>query len=342
MIMKQLMKLVFPIAVLSACLAPSIGLAGLVGDPAPALNVFQWVKGGPVEIKPGTNIYVLEIWETRATNGPTITLLNNLQRRFQTNGVVVLGVSDESVGKIQAFVEHGEGTNMEYAVAADNQRHTSLLYMKPVGQRVIPYVFVVGTNGDLLWHGFPQRRLSEVLEAIVSGQYDEAGAKKADLAFRQLNEYVGLARQGGDRAAMAGQGLLAARTNDMPLLCDMALAIATVPRLVTRDFALANEALDQAAKLAPTNSYVIGRDRAILLYESGKKNEGLAQARQMIAFAQTPLDKDDIQACIRSMEKRLKPVKSSPSNASQGNAAGTDGQAPVANASQTNGTDGKP
>jgi hypothetical protein len=58
-------KFVFPFVVLMACLAPNIGLGGLVGDPAPPLNVDEWIKGQPVQVKPGTNIFVVEIWETR-------------------------------------------------------------------------------------------------------------------------------------------------------------------------------------------------------------------------------------------------------------------------------------
>ena len=123
-------KHVFPIVILLACLAPNIGLGGLVGEPAPPLNVSEWIKGKPVEVKAGTNIFVVEIWETKSANSASITNLNEIQRRFKTNGVVVVAVSDEPAGKIKEFVQH-DGSNIEYAVAADNKRHTSLTYMKP-------------------------------------------------------------------------------------------------------------------------------------------------------------------------------------------------------------------
>src|ERR1017187_2350645 len=204
--MNMMIKFVFPIVVLMACLVPKVGLAGLIGEPAPPLNVNKWIKGQPVEVKPGTNIYVVEIWETKAAgNRTSITNLNDFQRRFKTNGVVVVGISDEPAETIQAFLQH-DGTNIEYAIAADYKRRTSLSYMKPIGQRGIPYAFVVGTNGDLLWHGTPQRRLGEVLDLITSGRYDEDLAKKADLALHQMEQYVNLARQGGDRADIAGRG----------------------------------------------------------------------------------------------------------------------------------------
>jgi hypothetical protein len=302
--MNMKMKHVFPLVVLMAGLAPNMGLGGLIGEPAPPLNVSEWIKGQPVEVKPGTNIYVVEIWNTTGLEcRASITNLNDLQRRFKTNGVVVVGISDEPAVKIREFVQH-DGTNIEYAIAADNQRHTSLTYMKPVGQRGIPYVFVVGTNGNLLWHGHPQQGLGEVLNMITAGRYDEQQARKMDLALHQMEQYVTLARQGGDRAWLAGRTLLAARTNDVPLLCDLAYVIATVPRLATRDFALANEALDQAEKLAPTNSASVEITRAIVLFESGKRDEGLARVTQALASAQSPTDKTNIQAVLTAMENR--------------------------------------
>ena len=172
-------KHVFPIVILLACLAPNIGLGGLVGEPAPPLNVSEWIKGKPVEVKAGTNIFVVEIWETKSANSASITNLNEIQRRFKTNGVVVVAVSDEPAGKIKEFVQH-DGSNIEYAVAADNKRHTSLTYMKPIGQRGIPFVFVVGTNGDMLWHGTPRQKLGEVLAEITAGRFDEKLAAKRD------------------------------------------------------------------------------------------------------------------------------------------------------------------
>jgi len=302
--MNMKMKHVFPLVVLMAGLAPNIGLGGLIGEPAPPLNVSEWIKGQPVEVKPGTNIYVVEIWNTTGLEcRASITDLNDLQKRFKTNGVVVVAISDEPAERIKEFVQH-DVTNIEYAIAADNKRYTSLTYMKPVGQRGIPYVFVVGTNGDLLWHGIPQRGLGEVLNMITAGQYDEQQARKMDIAMHQMEQYVALARQGGDRAWLAGRTLLAARTNDVGQLCELAYVIATVPRLVTRDFALAGEALDLADKLATSNTVPVGITRAVVLFESGKRDEGLALATQVLASAQSPMVKTNIQALLRNMEKR--------------------------------------
>ena len=79
-----------------------------------------------------------------------------------------------------------------------------------------------------------------------------------------------------------GRRLLAARTNDVAQLCEMAFQIATDPQIAKRDFALASAALDQAEKLPPTDSTRVAVTRAVVLFESGKQEEGLARARQAV------------------------------------------------------------
>ena len=44
---------------LMAFLAPVCSFAAELGDPAPPLTVKKWIKGNPVNVKAGTNIYVL-------------------------------------------------------------------------------------------------------------------------------------------------------------------------------------------------------------------------------------------------------------------------------------------
>ena len=174
----MMMKHLLQFLTLLAILTPSFSRSQDIGEPAPPLVVTGWAKGQPVEVKPGTNIYVVEIWQSE--NMPcrnAITNLNAIQRRFKANGVVVVGIADESLAALTNFVQ-AEGANIEYAVAADTRRRTALSYMTPVKQRGIPYAFVVGTNGLVLWHGSPFGVLDKALELIVAGKFNEALASK--------------------------------------------------------------------------------------------------------------------------------------------------------------------
>ena len=344
MMMKKLTKYVFPLAVLTACLAPSIGLAGLIGDPVPALNVSEWIKGGPVEIKPGTNYFVVEIMQTKfPTSRASLTNLNDIQKRFKANGVVVVAVSDEAAQTVKDFVQQ-QGTNLDFAIGADNKRHTSLAYMKPVMRQGLPYAFVIGTNGLLFWHGQPSQEMGEVLGQIISGRYDMSVAQKLDVAHHQLGQYLSLTQQGSDRAGVAGHILLANRTNDVPLLCEMAFIISDYPGIKHRDLALANEALDRAEQLAATttNSLSVGLARAYWLLASGKENEALAKARQVLASEKSPQQQTNVQSVIRNIESKIAFKKAHQNDTNQVNAAQSPDRVSGANAAPIKDSAGKP
>ena len=91
----------------------------------------------------------------------------------------------------------------------------------------------------------------------------------------------------------------------------LAFQIATDPYIEKRDVALATAALDRAGQLTTTNTTDIAVDRAILLFQTGKQEEGLAQARKALASAQSEADKSEVKTCIRAMEARLAADKAS-------------------------------
>lgn len=291
-------------AALAAGLVPLAALAGQVGDPAAPLEVKQWLKGNPVAVKAGTNIYVVEIFGTTSlASRASITNLNAIQKRYQDKGVVVVGISDEPADRIIEFLQ-GAGAKIEYAIAADDQRRTVQSYMVPVRQRGIPCAFIVGKDGKLLWHGHPLSGLDEALGQIVAGSYDLEASRKADFARVQMAQYLTLATRGDKRTGNAGRTLLAARTNDATLLCDLAFQIVTTPKLARRDIVLATAALDQAEKLSPTNAMSVNQTRAILLFETGKKEAALDSARKALAAAQGEKEKAKAELLIRTMEAR--------------------------------------
>ena len=82
-----------------------------------------------------------------------------------------------------------------------------------------------------------------------------------------------------------------------------------------RSVALATDALNRADQLSPTNATQVAVNRAILLFQTGQKTEGLARARQALVSAKTPADKDLAQANLHAMETRLAAAKTNPTNA---------------------------
>jgi hypothetical protein len=293
------------LALVTACIAPMIVQGGPLGEPAAPLVVKAWLKGPPVEVKPGTNIFVVEIFSSAGLPSRVcITNLNEVQRRFKDQGLVVVGVSDEPVERLKEFVAQ-VGAGIEYSVAADDERKTSLSYMMGAGQRGIPHVFVVGKDGKLLWHGHPLHGLNAVLDDIMAGRYNVEEVAKRQLAQRQLQQYLAAARRGDPRTGETGRRLLEQRTNDVLQLCELAFTIANDPKIRQRQAPLAKEALDWAEKLRPTNTLPVAVTRAVLLFETGQQSEGLARAKEAAASAQGPKDKAYAEATLRAMETRL-------------------------------------
>jgi hypothetical protein len=280
-------------------------LADKLGDPAQPLVVKEWIKGQPVDVLDGKNIYVVEFWAAiGSASRVVIPKLNELQKQYRDKGVVVLGISDEPVDKLQQFVA-SQGVVIDYAIAADDVRKTARKYMVAYGQNGIPHVFIVGKDRKVLWHGHPLQGLDEALEQIVAGRYDLAAAIKADAVRAEVDEYRLLARRADPKAKDVGRKLLQARTNNAAALGQFAYRIITDSANTNRDFALATEAIDQAEKAAGTNMSQLVMARAIVLFETGKKDEGLALANQALDMVKDPKERASAEAYLRVMEARL-------------------------------------
>ena len=297
----------------------SSGEFSKLGDPAPPITVKEWVKGTPVNIKAGTNIYVLVFCTLSRANEFAITNLNSLQKKYQDKGVVVVAISSEPVEPLKAFVQL-KGAEIDFTVAADDDaRKMTASYQRAFKQMILPRAYVVGRDGTVLWLGHPLRDdMGLVVDEIASGRYNLEQEQKKIIASEQMEQYLALARQDDSRTAKVGRLMLTLRTNDATALCDLAFQIATAPFIEKRDVALATAALDRAGQLATTNTIDIAVNRAILLFQTGKQEEGLAQARKALATAQSEADKSQVKTCIRAMEVRLAADKASHTNAPAG------------------------
>ena len=302
-------KKVVMLAGLLACLMPVASFAATLGDSALPLTVQEWIKGKPVDVKPGTNICVLVFCTLSRANDFALTNLTDLQKMYQDKGVVVVAISDDPPDQLKEFVQI-KGAKIGFTVAADNMRQTTTSYQQVFQQAMLPRAFVVGKDGKVLWQGHPLRDgLGEVVDQITSGRYNLEQGQKTVTATAQMDQYLAMARQDDTNSMKAGRMLLAIRSNDAAALCDLAFKIATDSFIAKRDVALATAALDRAQQLTTTNATDIAVDRAILLFQTGKEAAGLVQAKKALAIAQNQADKDEAQVCIHAMEVRLAAAK---------------------------------
>lgn len=151
-----------------------------VGDPAPPLTVYQWVKGDPVLAFDPGQVYVVEFWATWSRPcKDSIALLTELAKKF-TN-VIFCGVSVSETGgqaqvstdsaylpAVRKFVQD-RSRDIGYRVGVDDP--TGLMYrawLRASGRETIPSVFVIDEDGKIAWIGNPMGGLSEALQRVTS------------------------------------------------------------------------------------------------------------------------------------------------------------------------------
>ncbi|MDZ4755181.1 MAG: redoxin domain-containing protein [Phycisphaerae bacterium] len=177
-----------------------------IGDKAPPFDIEHWIKGDQISEYPPGKITVMEFWATWC--GPCkvgMPHLSEMQERFRDYGVQFIGVSDEKLDTVSAFVAKPEwDAKMRYTVATDPDRSTYTSFMTAARQSGIPTAFVVGKQGIIEWVGHPTN-LDKVLDEIVHDKWDAAAFKsKFDAEARAESEWriqgakIKEAQQAGD------------------------------------------------------------------------------------------------------------------------------------------------
>ncbi|MBM3879241.1 MAG: TlpA family protein disulfide reductase [Verrucomicrobia bacterium] len=192
----------------STPLAWPVGTAAELGDPAPALEIAEWVKGTPVRLADGRgkHVFVIEFWATWCPPcRASIPHLTELQAKFKDRQVVVVGISDEAPAVVKPFVAK-LAESMNYSVAIDQDRQTARRYLEAFGVGGIPHAFVVDTQGRIVWQGHPMAELEETLTEVVAGRYDLARARKRAAGQKLLEEFLALAADDAQSARLEELG----------------------------------------------------------------------------------------------------------------------------------------
>jgi thiol-disulfide isomerase/thioredoxin len=213
--MKRLASLC--VALLLGCSALHAGDSLGIGDPAPKLEVAEFVKGEPVKEFKAGQIYVVEFWATWC--GPCRAVMPHLSKLQKQYGdkVIMISVSvfEQDFSKVPAFVKE-QGDKMAYRVAIDKVEKgagegdgfMAKNWLNAAQQDGIPASFIVNGEGKVVWIGHPGQ-IDTPLAQVVDGTYDLAKAaakykkdKAAKAKMMALGAAVQKARQEGPAAVI--------------------------------------------------------------------------------------------------------------------------------------------
>lgn len=134
-----------------------------VGKSVPEIDAGSWFNNDGKQVSLADlkgKVTVVEFWATWCPPcRKSIPHLNKLHKKYKDNDVVIIGLSNEKSEKVKDFVKKQD---MKYIVGAGSKSG------RAYGVRGIPTVFVIGTDGTLLWQGHPMNGLDAALEKAVT------------------------------------------------------------------------------------------------------------------------------------------------------------------------------
>jgi len=193
---------IFTLTTVAALTLAATGVyADQIGDKAKALDVSEWVKGQPVDVTDGKNVYVVEFWATWCSPcTASIPHLTGLQKEYKDKNVVFVGISMEDLKTVKPFVEE-QGEKMDYTVVLDSATQSYKNYMTAFGQVGIPCAFIVNKEGRVAWAGHPMV-IDKILAEIVDGTYDLDKAIKDDELRAKLYNLLAAFNKSSDKEEM--------------------------------------------------------------------------------------------------------------------------------------------
>ena len=155
-------------------IASAVALAADIGDKAPPLSVQKWAFGVPAQPNAGDgkNICVVSFIDATSAEGRRVAgVLTKLQEKYRSQNVAVVAVMPAETDA----AEYVTAQKPRFSIALDKQEATQSAYIPPMSE--LPYSFVVGKDGVILWSGRSLITLTRTVEQVAAGKYDLAQAR---------------------------------------------------------------------------------------------------------------------------------------------------------------------
>ncbi|MFM9963550.1 MAG: redoxin domain-containing protein [Planctomycetaceae bacterium] len=132
--------------------------------PAPIIAAAGWVNGeAPTPESLAGKVIVIDVWATWCKPcRDALPHMVELHERFADRGVVFLGLTDEGEKKLDAIqrVLGNAGARWPNGWGATQT-------IQDLNAVYLPSVYVIGTNGQIMWTSADRGELSEILEQLL-------------------------------------------------------------------------------------------------------------------------------------------------------------------------------
>lgn len=139
-----------------------------IGDIGPEVVGVKYLQGPAVSWDSDHSAYLIEFWATWcAPCKDSAPVLSAYQEQYADRGLLVAGLSDEEESMVKPYL--GEyGHDMSYTIGLDPDGVIQKKFIEGYGEMGIPWAFLLGKDGTLLWVGHPMApELGEELEKLL-------------------------------------------------------------------------------------------------------------------------------------------------------------------------------
>lgn len=165
--------------------AALLSFAVKIGDPAPELQIAEWIKDGPASIAAGKGkkIYIIEFWATNCKPClEAMPCLHEIQEQYREQDVTVIGISMEPADIVRNFIA---GKKINYKIAVDDQKKTYKQYMGSSSN--IPAAVIIDKSGTVAWIG-NTLDIALPLKRIVTGKFDIQKSAERQETYRKIQQ----------------------------------------------------------------------------------------------------------------------------------------------------------
>ncbi len=170
-----------------------------VGDKAPELKPFKWIKGQPTSTFKNGQIYVVAFGATWcAPCAAAIPDLTAIAKNYQSDVTVMeVFVMEEQndppnakvpsyVLKVEKYVEK-KGDKMQYTVAVDDAAGTiEKDWIDAAGKVGVPHIFIIDRNGLIAWIGSNPKAAEKVIIEMLKSNYTISSMVKRDSLINSM------------------------------------------------------------------------------------------------------------------------------------------------------------